>query len=110
MVAAIDERPDIDGLAGNARWRGGPCDGRPCRPLRGTGAPITLAEILADECALFIMAVFRREVVDTVGGFDPALFTNEEYDVWIRAALAGFTFSRYAKPLGWYTCREDSLS
>jgi len=110
MVAAIDARPDIDVLVGNARRRGGPRNGEPCRPLRGTGAPITLSEILADECALFIMAVFRREAVDAVGGFDPALFTNEEYDLWIRAALAGFTFSRFSKPLGWYTCREDSLS
>ena len=75
-------------------------DGQPSRPVRGEGRPITLAEILADETSLFIMAVFRREVVDTVGGFDPALLTNEEYEMWIRAALAGFTFTRHTTPLG----------
>ncbi len=110
MIAMLDARPDIDVLIGNARKREGPHQGQPCRPLRGTGAPITLAEILSDECALFIMAVFRREAVEAVGGFDPGLFTNEEYDMWIRAATAGFTFSRYSKPLGWYACRADSLS
>ena len=30
--------------------------------------------------------------------------------MWIRAALAGFTFARHSKPLGWYACRPGSLS
>jgi hypothetical protein len=30
--------------------------------------------------------------------------------MWIRASLAGFTFARHPKPLGWYRCRADSLS
>jgi glycosyltransferase involved in cell wall biosynthesis len=109
-VAVLDARPDVDVVIGNARHRGGACDGQPCRPLRGDGLPITLAEILADETCLFIMAVFRREVVDTVGGFDHGLLTNEEYEMWIRAAMAGFTFTRHTRPLGWYSSRPDSLS
>jgi len=110
QLAVLHARPDIDVVVGNAWIRGGARDGHPARPLRGEGVPITLAEILADETALFIMAVFRRQVVDTVGGFDPSVFTNEEYDMWIRAALAGFTFTRHTTPLGWYSCRPDSLS
>jgi len=109
-LAVLDARPDVDVVIGNARNRGGSRHGEPSRPVRGEGLPITLAEILADETCLFIMAVFRREVVDAIGGFDPALLTNEEYEMWIRAALAGFTFTRHAKPLGWYACRPDSLS
>ena len=109
-VAILDARPDVDVVIGNARNRGGPRDRQPSRPVRGDGMPITLAEILADERALFIMAVFRREVVDAIGGFDPDLLTNEEYEMWIRAALAGFTFTRHSKPLGWYSCRAGSLS
>ncbi|HYM24217.1 MAG TPA: hypothetical protein VEU08_13455, partial [Vicinamibacterales bacterium] len=93
------------------RNRGGARDGRPCRPLRRDGIPIPLLEILADETSLFIMCVFRREVVEAVGGFDPAFLTNEEYEMWIRAAIAGFTFTRHTRPLGWYCCgRADSLS
>jgi hypothetical protein len=48
--------------------------------------------------------------VDAIGGFDPAIFTNEEYEMWIRASLAGFAFTRYTRPLGWYAHRPDSLS
>jgi glycosyltransferase involved in cell wall biosynthesis len=109
-VGVLLHRPDVDIVIGNARNRGGPRDGEPCRPRRRDGQPITLSEILADETSLFIMAVFRREVTDAIGGFDPAIFTNEEYEMWIRAALAGFTFARHTAPLGWYSCRPDSLS
>jgi glycosyltransferase involved in cell wall biosynthesis len=109
-VAVLLSRPDIDVVVGNARNRGGSRDGLPSRPVRGDGVPITLAEILADETCLFIMSVFRREVIDAVGGFDRTLLTNEEYEMWIRAALAGFTFARHSTPLGWYSCRPGSLS
>jgi glycosyltransferase involved in cell wall biosynthesis len=110
QLAILDRRPDVHVVFGNALNRGGARNGQPSRPLAGSGAPITLAEILGDEDALFIMSVFRREVVEAVGGFDPALFTNEEYDLWIRAAMAGFVFVRNPEPLGWYTCRPGSLS
>ena len=109
-VAVLAARPDVDVVIGNARNRGGKRDGLPARLRRGDGLPIVLTEILADENSLFIMAVFRREVVDAVGGFDPAIFTNEEYQMWIRASLAGFAFTRHTRPLGWYTYRPDSLS
>ncbi|PYR43210.1 MAG: hypothetical protein DMF93_03760 [Acidobacteria bacterium] len=110
QIATLRARPDVDVVVGNARNRGGPRDGQPSRPVRGAGRPITLAEILADETCLFIMSVFRREVIDAIGGFDPEMFTNEEYEMWIRAALAGFAFTRNTTPLGWYSCRPGSLS
>jgi GT2 family glycosyltransferase len=109
-VAVLERRPDIDVLIGNAWLRGGSRDGRPARPVRGGGRVMSLAEILADEDALFIMAVFRREVVEAIGGFDPALLTNEEAEMWWRAAIAGFAFARNPAPLGWYQCRPGSLS
>jgi len=109
-VAVLDARPEIDVLVGNARNRGGARHNQPARPVEDDGRPITLATMLGDERALFIMTVFRRSVIDAVGGFDPALFTNEEYEMWIRAALAGFTFARHSTPLGWYSCRPNSLS
>src|SRR4029077_20841658 len=109
-VAVLDARPDVDVLIGNARNRGGARHNQPARPVEDDGRPITLAQMLADERALFIITVFRRSVLDTGGGLDQAVFTNEEYEMWIRASLAGFTFARHPKPLGWYTCRPDSLS
>jgi GT2 family glycosyltransferase len=109
-VAILDARPSIDVLIGNARNRGGARHNQPARPREDDGQPLTLATMLADERSLFIMTVFRRTVIDAIGGFDPSLFTNEEYEMWIRASLAGFSFARHAKPLGWYACRSGSLS
>ncbi|MGH9142216.1 MAG: bifunctional glycosyltransferase/CDP-glycerol:glycerophosphate glycerophosphotransferase [Vicinamibacterales bacterium] len=109
-VSILDAQPSIDILVGNARNRGGAHHNQPVRPVENDGRLLTLATMLGDERALFIMTVFRRTVIDAVGGFDPALFTNEEYEMWIRAALAGFTFARHPKPLGWYSCRSGSLS
>jgi glycosyltransferase involved in cell wall biosynthesis len=109
-VAILDARPSVDVLIGNARNRGGVRHNQPARPVEDDGRPLTLATILGDERSLFIMTVFRRTVIDAAGGFDPSLFTNEEYDMWIRASIAGFTFARHPKPLGWYTCRSGSLS
>jgi GT2 family glycosyltransferase len=111
QIAILDARPDVDVLIGNARNRGGHRDGQPTRPIEGAvGERISLGDMLGDESALFIMTVFRRQVIETVGGFDPALLTNEEYDLWIRAAMAGFSFARNPTPLGWYSCRPGSLS
>ena len=57
-----------------------------------------------------IMALFRREVVNAVGGFDPTLRRSEDYDFWLRAADAGFRVAVNMKPLGLYRRRPDSLS
>ena len=110
QLAIFTVRPDADVVIGNARIRGGPRDGEPARPIRDNGQPITAAQILGDEDALFIMAVFRRRVIDALGGYDPRLRSNEDYELYLRAALAGFTLIRNPSPLGWYTCRSDSLS
>jgi GT2 family glycosyltransferase len=67
-------------------------------------------ELVANESAVFIMTVFRREVFETVGGFDEAQWASEDYDLWLRAALAGFVFRRNPQPLGWYRVRGNSLS
>ena len=56
------------------------------------------------------MSMFRRRVYEAIGGFDEALRTNEDYDFWLRAALAGFRFWRNDRPLGYYRRRDDSLS
>ena len=92
-VAVLEARPysrRADRQRAQPRRRAPRPAGAPGRRRR-PAAP--LATILGDERSLFIMTVFRRTVIDAVGGFDPSLFTNEEYDMWIRASLAGFTFA-----------------
>jgi len=110
QMRALDEHPAIAVVTGNALIRGSALDGLPVRPVPDDRPVPDLLEILRDETAVFIMSIFRREVVERIGGFDESFRTNEDYEFWIRAALAGFRFKRNPTPLGYYTRRSDSLS
>jgi len=110
QVAILRARPEVGVVTGNARYLGGPRDGAPARPWPDPRPEPSLATILADEQAVFIMSVFRREVFISVGDFDESMRTNEDYDYWLRAAVAGFRFARQDRPLGQYRVRGDSLS
>ena len=110
QMAILTERPQIDIVTGNAWFLGSQRHGLAARPVPDYRRAPDLAQILAEETAVFIMSVFRRRVYETIGGFDEALRTNEDYDFWIRAAVAGFRFHRNDEPLGHYRRRDDSLS
>ena len=110
QLAILEDDSAVDIVTGNARFLGGPLDGRPARPFPDPRPDPDLARIISDETSVFIMTVFRRRVYDTIGGFDETFRTNEDYDYWLRAALAGFRFRRNDRPLGCYRRRHDSLS
>jgi peptidoglycan/xylan/chitin deacetylase (PgdA/CDA1 family)/trans-aconitate methyltransferase len=44
----------------------------------------------------------KRSVIARVGGFDTALATNEDWDLWLRVARAGTEFAVVRKPLAVY--------
>lgn len=100
----------VDIVTGNALELGGSRDGKPSRPFPDRRPTPALATIIADTEAVFIMSVFRHDVVQRVGLFDETLQSNEDYDYWLRAAVAGLTFARNDCPLGRYRRRSDSLS
>ena len=110
QMRVLEAQPAVAIVTGNAINRGGHEDGRPARPVPDPRPAPDLETILRDETAVFIMSVFRRGVVDHIGGFDERFRTNEDFDFWIRAAAAGFRFARNAKPLGFYRRHANSLS
>jgi glycosyltransferase involved in cell wall biosynthesis len=108
--ALLEQQPEVDVVTGNAWNLGGRRDGTPWHPSPDPRPQPTLLGMLRDEEAIFIMSVIRRRVFEAIGGFDESLRSNEDYDFWLRAALAGFTFMRNDRPLGFYRRRADSLS
>ena len=44
----------------------------------------------------------RRAILQSVGGFDASLRTNEDWDLWLRVARAGTQFAVVPKPLAEY--------
>jgi len=103
-------RRSVDIVTGNAYNLGGSMDGEPVGPTTTASRELSLLEILEREESVFIMSIFRRAVIDRVGTFDERLRSNEDYDLWIRAAHAGFAFVRNPVPLGHYRRRPDSVS
>lgn len=110
QLAILSERPDVAIVTGNGWCLGGTKNGQLARPYPDPRPVPDLATIIGDEWSVFIMSVFRRRVYTTIGSFDESMRSNEDYDFWLRAAVAGFTFARNDRPLGHYRIRTDSLS
>jgi glycosyltransferase involved in cell wall biosynthesis len=110
QVAILEARPDVDIVTGNGWYLDGPRDGQLARPFPDPRPDPQLASIIGDEWSVFIMSVFRRRVYTGIGPFDESMRSNEDYDFWLRAAMAGFAFTRNDRPLGHYRVRTDSLS
>jgi glycosyltransferase involved in cell wall biosynthesis len=110
QMAILDARPEVDIVTGNGWYLEGPRHGALARPYPDPRPDPVLASIIGDEWSVFIMSVMRRRVYTAIGPFDEEMRSNEDYDFWLRAAVAGFTFARNDRPLGYYRVRSDSLS
>lgn len=110
QLAVLHTHPDVDIVTGNGWYLGGAKHGQLARPHPDARPAPELASIIGDEWSVFIMSVFRRQVYTGIGPFDESMRSNEDYDFWLRAAIAGFTFARNDRPLGHYRIRTDSLS
>ena len=110
QMALLKAHPEVDIVTGNGWYLGGPKHGQVARPYPDPRPDPELASIIGDEWSVFIMSVFRRRVYTGIGPYDEAMRSNEDYDFWLRAAMAGFVFLRNDRPLGPYRVRSDSLS
>jgi glycosyltransferase involved in cell wall biosynthesis len=110
QLALFARLPHISVVSGNALNRGSALDGRPARAWPSTVRELTLCDMFDHDNVLFVMSVFRRDVYDRIGGLDETLRHSEDYEFWVRTAMAGFRFLANPAPLGWYRRRADSAS
>jgi glycosyltransferase involved in cell wall biosynthesis len=110
QLRVLEARPEVDIVTGNGWYLEGPRHRQLARPYPDPRPDPVLASIIGDEWSVFIMSVMRRRVYTAIGPFDEAMRSNEDYDFWLRAAVAGFSFARNDRPLGHYRVRSDSLS
>ena len=112
QLSVFAAHPDVAIVTPNAVNRGGGpmFDGKPVWPDTRGLQRLTLRDLIEHEDAMCIISMFRRDVWQATGGFDTALRRNEDYEFWLRAAVAGFPILRSLKPVAVYRRRDDSLS
>jgi teichuronic acid biosynthesis glycosyltransferase TuaG len=110
QLEILVHNPGIDIVSGNALNLGGPLDGQPYKPVGTAWHLVNLKQVLEVEDSVCIMSVFRRSVIERAGLFDPTVWSNEDYEFWIRASRAGCTIAFNPRPLGHYRRRLDSKS
>ena len=118
MLGALDAAPDA-GLAYTDGWA---FDDRRKRifkesamvlarpPESPAGTREGLLVQLAHSNFILSSAAMRRVALAEVGGFDPSVTGSDDYDLWVKLALAGYGFVKPAGRLVIQRDRSDSQS
>jgi glycosyltransferase involved in cell wall biosynthesis len=111
MVAAIGEDPGIGFVCCDATLFGAVArEGQAYSARTAQVPPVTLARVLTRDFNVFTAATIRREAFVGAGGYDPALRTAEDFDLWIRILESGWTARYVPRRLARYRRRSGSLS
>lgn len=90
--AVLERDPGVGFVGCPARRLGA---GTELRPAAG----FLFEQLLAAPRALPTSTLFRRELFDTLGGFDESLPARSELDFWLRASVAGWSGAAIEAPL-----------
>ncbi len=86
-------------------------DGRHSAPWLSSAVARNPFEVFARRCLVAIHTfVLDRALVTELGGFDPALRTAEDWDLWQRIARSGVAFMPIPGAFAYYRARRQSLS
>lgn len=69
-----------------------------------------IAALASGRCLVITTGLMRMENFAKYGSMDATLRAGEDWDVFMRLALAGLTFKGIRKPLAYARVRSDSLS
>lgn len=108
MTSALMADPSLDAV--HCGWSIATTEGKVIEKghCRSTG---DLFHLLARHPAFIVHAcVVRRDLVRSVGGFDPAYSRIQDWVMWQRIARTGCRFGRVAESLAGYRMQPDSVS
>ena len=111
MQALLESDSTLDLVFPNAWFWGSPnFSGREFQSVFPASEPVTFERVLRRECYIFGLALFKRELLETVGFYDEELGASEDFDLWLRMLRHGYRFGFTREPLVKYRWRADSLS
>jgi hypothetical protein len=84
-----------EGVAGGGEENAGRrwIDGPELRAVSGAGGSV-LATLVDDNFMVIEAPLIRRSLLERIGGFDPRIRRMEDWECWLRCALAGAYFGR----------------
>jgi glycosyltransferase involved in cell wall biosynthesis len=96
----LERHPDVGIVHGDAGTFDARFDPRDITPVAlvapvGHGSPV-VAQLVVRNTLIVSAPLARRRVVDEVGGFAEDLLALEDWDLWMRCAVAGAVFARHA--------------
>lgn len=113
LVGMLERDSSLSLAFPNARYFGWPKhDGKLHQDVFPVAEPVTFDRVLRRECYIFGLLVFRREVIDDVGGYDERLAGQgaEDFELWLRMLQRGYRFGFTTEVLALYRWRQNSLS
>lgn len=111
MQAAIEAEPRVGFVGCDALFFGSTAmAGRRFSAQTPQEPPVTLERVLRRTFNVFTAGMMRRAAFDAIGGYDPALRTAEDFDLWVRMLVAGWVGRYVPEPLVRYRRRAGSLS
>ena len=113
LVGMLERDSSLSVAFPNARYFGWPKhDGKLHQDVFPVAEPVTFDRVLRRECYIFGLLVFRREVINDVGGYDEHLAGQgaEDFELWLRMLRRGYRFGFTTEVLALYRWRQNSLS
>ncbi len=113
LVGMLERDSSLSLAFPNARYFGWPKhDGKLHQDVFPVAEPVTFDRVLRRECYIFGLLVFRREVIEDVGGYDESLAGQgaEDFELWLRMLRRGYRFGFTTEVLALYRWRQNSLS
>jgi glycosyltransferase involved in cell wall biosynthesis len=118
MVGLLERTPDadiayidawtLDDQTGRIRKTSAMAYQRP--PVPPPVSPAEFFDVLLARNFVYNSVTMRRALVDSVGGYDERLHGAEDWELWLRTALAGHRFVRADGRLAIYRQHQDSIS
>jgi glycosyltransferase involved in cell wall biosynthesis len=110
QVRFLADHPDIDLVYCNAIFFGDSVyAGKEYMAAFPSHGDATASAIISRRCHVFVSVTARRQALLTVG-FDESLRSCEDFDCWVRFALAGYKIGYHHKVLVRYRKHKASLS
>ena len=118
MASTLDNAPEasvaftdawvLDDATGRVRKSSAMASAKPPEPVPAD--TLTFLVELLRRNFIFNSVAARRESLLAVGGYDERLWIDEDWELWLRLAAAGFRFARVPRLLTVYRKHSESLT